>query len=220
MYQIIERLIMKSPFLMGLIALIVIFIYLKFIFSLFTNWKDADKKTRRYRLIFILFSPFGLWFIIFLNSSSLAFFDNELPSRTYTEDFYRVEDYLDSAKNYIDSINKNNSATQVRFYDSIENKIKREKENKIKDIQQNYKDSVEYLILETAKSNEVRDAFDALYLHTLYLSHGNIKKAQKSLKEVLSRELSDIRLLDVYLENFVAVKDSLGAWKIVSKNSM
>lgn len=209
---------MKSPFLMGLIALIIIFIYLKFIFSLFTNWKDADKKTRRYRLIFMLLFPFGLWFIIFLNSSSLAFFDTELPFRSHDEDLYRVEDYLDSAKHYVDSINKNNSSTQVGYYDSIENRIKRNKENKIKDIQQNYKDTLEYLILETAKSPEIRDAFDDLYVYALNLSNGNIKKAQKSLKKVLSGELSEKRLLDVYLENFVPVKDSLGAWKIVSRN--
>ena len=103
MYQIIERLIMQSPFLMGLIVLIGIFMYLKFIFSSFNDWKEVDIKkvdikTRLLRLILILSSPLVVWFIIILNSNSLAVFDSndKSPEQIEYENHLRVYKMLDS----------------------------------------------------------------------------------------------------------------------------
>ena len=89
---------MQSPFLMGLIVLIVIFMYLKFIFSLFNNWKEVDIKTRLLRLIFILSSPLVVWFIIILNSNSLGIFDSNTksPEEIQYEKDLRLYEMLDS----------------------------------------------------------------------------------------------------------------------------
>jgi hypothetical protein len=103
MYQIIERLIMQSPFLMGLIVLIGIFMYLKFIFSSFNDSKEVDIKevdikTRLLRLILILSSPLVVWFIIILNSNSLDVFDSKdkSPEQIEYENNLRVYKMLDS----------------------------------------------------------------------------------------------------------------------------
>ena len=119
MYQIIERLMMKSPFLMGLIALGVIFLYLKFVISLFNDWEHATKKERRNRLIFIILSPLGLWFLISINSSSLETLNNDSNSKKESE--IKKE----KLRTHFDSIIRNNHKTYEenlkRQLDSINN---------------------------------------------------------------------------------------------------
>lgn len=120
MYQIIERLIIKSPFLMGLIALGLIFMYLKFVISLFNDWENATKKERRNKLIFIILSPLGLWFLISINSTSLETLNSDSNSKKESEikkenlkrhfdSIMRIntKTYEENLKRQLDSINNN-----------------------------------------------------------------------------------------------------------------
>ena len=99
MYQLVERLIMQSPMLMGLLVLVLIFMYVRFILSLFKNWKEIDKKTKRNRLILMLVSPLVIWFIVTINASSLAVFDSddESPKKSQQEiNHLRIQKMMDS----------------------------------------------------------------------------------------------------------------------------
>lgn len=132
MYQIIERLIMESPLIMGFVVLCVIFMYVRFVFSLMSNWKELDKKTKRNRLVFILSSPLVVWFIVSINSSSLGIDDAENDaegSRKKKSAQVRMREFMDSineaqnikTRKYLDSVKAAGDKEISRFRDSLSN---------------------------------------------------------------------------------------------------
>lgn len=132
MYQIIERLIMESPLIMGFVVLCVIFMYVRFVFSLMSNWKELDKKTKRNRLIFILSSPFVVWFIISINASNLGIDDAENDTegrRKKKSEQVRMQEFMDSineaqnikTRKYLDSVKAAGDKEIRRFRDSLSN---------------------------------------------------------------------------------------------------
>lgn len=132
MYQIIERLIMESPLIMGFVVLCVIFMYVRFVFSLMSNWKELDKKTKRNRLIFILSSPLVIWFIISINSSNLGIDDAENDTegrRKKKSEQVRMQEFMDSineaqnikTRKYLDSVKAAGDKEIRRFRDSLSN---------------------------------------------------------------------------------------------------
>jgi len=132
MYQIIERLIMESPLIMGFVVLCVIFMYVRFVFSLMSNWKELDKKTKRNRLVFILSSPLVVWFIVSINSSSLGIDDAENDTegrRKKKSEQVRMQEFMDSineaqnikTRKYLDSVKAAGDKEISRFRDSLSN---------------------------------------------------------------------------------------------------
>ena len=132
MYQIIERLIMESPLIMGFVVLCVIFMYVRFVFSLMSNWKELDKKTKRNRLIFILSSPLVIWFIISINASNLGIDDSENDTegrRKKKSEQVRMREFMDSineaqnikTRKYLDSVKAAGDKEISRFRDSLNN---------------------------------------------------------------------------------------------------
>jgi heme/copper-type cytochrome/quinol oxidase subunit 2 len=132
MYQLIERLIMESPLIMGFVVLCVIFMYVRFVFSLMSNWKELDKKTKRNRLIFILSSPLVIWFIISINSSNLGIDDSENDTqgrRKKKSEQVRMREFMDSineaqnikTRKYLDSVKAAGDKEISRFRDSLSN---------------------------------------------------------------------------------------------------
>lgn len=132
MYQIIERLIMESPLIMGFVVLCVIFMYVRFVFSLMSNWKELDKKTKRNRLVFILSSPLVVWFIISINASNLGIDDAENDAegrRKKKSEQVRMREFMDSineaqnikTRKYLDSVKAAGDKEISRFRDSLSN---------------------------------------------------------------------------------------------------
>ncbi len=85
------------------------------------------------------------------------------------------------------------------------------------ELETNFENEVEQLITNTAKSPEIRQAFDDLYSQALRYAGGDIEQAQNTLRQILKDELSDTRILERYFDNVTAVEDSVGNWKITAK---
>jgi len=150
-------------------------------------------------------------FLIILFALSCS---NNSPKRKHPIQIQEFQNYMDTIGHYNDSISKNN--TKAR-YDSIKKVLMKESENKIKEIEKNYEDTVEALILKTATSPEMMEVFDGLFKSALVRSSGDIESAKEILRIVLAPELSDERILEKYFENVEVIEDNLGNWKIVSK---
>lgn len=87
----------------------------------------------------------------------------------------------------------------------------------IKDLEINYEKEVNELIVNTAKSPEIRQTFDDLYSQALRYAGGDIEKAQNTLREILADDLTDTRILEKYFESVEAYEDNLGNWIIKGK---
>lgn len=87
----------------------------------------------------------------------------------------------------------------------------------IKDLEINYEKEVNELIVNTAKSPEIRQTFDDLYSQALRYAGGDVEKAQNTLREILADDLTDNRILEKYFESVEAYEDNLGNWIIKGK---
>jgi hypothetical protein len=117
---------------MGFVVLCVIFMYVRFVFSLMSNWKELDKKTKRNRLVFILSSPLVVWFIISINASNLGIDDAENDAegrRKKKSEQVRMREFMDSineaqnikTRKYLDSVKAAGDKEISRFRDSLSN---------------------------------------------------------------------------------------------------
>jgi len=134
----------------------------------------------------------------------------------------KIESLVDrESKQYLESIVRNISRTGVanaeREFVEFLSKNTEIQRQIFRELETNFEQEVDRLITTTAKSSEIRNAFDELYSQALRYSGGDIEQAQNTLRNILKDELSDTRILEKYFDNVEAIEDNLGNWKIKSK---